>query len=588
MSSKEKEYQELFIAEATQNVEELNRLMTLLEKEPESKAKVDEIFRIIHTLKGNAAGMGFEIIAGFAHKMEDVFGAIKNQKLTIEDELFSLLFKAVDVLSDLVGTIGTEQKVRYKGLETRLKLVMEKAGKKDLNKSAPTKKTTAKKKTTSAIAKSTVPKEEPASAEAANASEEAKEEEVHKMVFSDTISIPSKKLDNLLNLVGELIIERDRLMAVAGHNGGVVRNEYNRLNRISSDLQYSVMDARLVQVGFLFNKFHRLVRDTAKSEGKDVELQISGAETEIDRNVLQIISDSLVHLIRNAIGHGLEATEERKKAGKSPKGMLSLKASNESEGVVLEIQDDGRGINIDRVKTKVLEKGLCDENTLKTLSEEEIIHFIFHPGFSTNDQVTNISGRGVGMDVVKKALDTVGGNIQVKTVPGEGTSFRLVLPASMAVKSTLLFEISDTPYAIPLTYTHAVVSVWPKVLTKIGTSYFTVYQEKTIPLIFLDELFFEQAQCMRERLQQKEQTEKLPIVVVQYNGKTVGFVVDKLLQQKEIVEKPLKKPVDNLSFISGVTILGNGNVCLVINVPQIIQGIFSAQSKNLVNPVSKS
>ena len=252
------------------------------------------------------------------------------------------------------------------------------------------------------------------------------------------VQVPVEKLDNLLNLVGELIIERDRLITT--HEANVSRNEFNSLKRVSSDLQYSVMDVRLVQVGFLFNKFHRVVRDAASTEKKQVDLVIEGSETEIDRNILQIISDSLIHLIRNAIGHGIESEVDRKGNGKAAIGKLTLSARNESEGVIIDIKDDGKGIDVEKIKKKVAQKGWVESSVLDKMTQEEIISFIFEPGFSTNDAVNSMSGRGVGMDVVKKAIDSVGGNIKVQTEAGKGSVFSLILPSSMAVKSTLLFE----------------------------------------------------------------------------------------------------------------------------------------------------
>jgi two-component system chemotaxis sensor kinase CheA len=227
-----------------------------------------------------------------------------------------------------------------------------------------------------------------------------------KISFSDLVQVPVKKLDNLLNLVSELTIERDRLIAI--HAGKLSKNEYSRLQRISSDLQYSVMDVRLVQVGFLFNKFHRVVRDAAALENKKVALKLEGTDTEIDRNILQIISDSLIHLIRNSVGHGIEIPADRKKVGKAEMGTLVLRASNENDSVIIEIQDDGKGIDHTFIKRKAIEKGLVSKEAASHLSEMECIMFIFEPGFSSADQVTAISGRGVGMDVVKKPLMLLG------------------------------------------------------------------------------------------------------------------------------------------------------------------------------------
>ena len=241
--------------------------------------------------------------------------------------------------------------------------------------------------------------------------------------------------------------------------------------------------------------------------------------------------------------------------------------------MIIDIKDDGKGIDVDKIKEKVVQKGWVEPSVLNKMSQEEIISFIFEPGFSTNDTVNSISGRGVGMDVVKKAIDSVGGNIKVRTEAGKGSVFSLILPSSMAVKSTLLFEVGHSQYAVALTYTDAVLSLERKEIHKIQNRLMINHQEQTIETIFLKDLFFPQESSAR--VDALKSDKKWNVVLVNYNGKKLGLVVDKLLQQKEIVEKPLKKPVDFVRYISGVTILGNGKVCLVINIPQIIQKLFN-------------
>jgi len=593
MSNKEQEYKKLFIAEADANVEELETFLTQLEKSPADQKTIDSIFRITHTLKGNAAGMGFEVISKFAHALEDLFSEIKQSNIEIEEEIFTTLFKAVDTLKELVQSLSDSNiNVRYRGIQRKLEVIVENSRKAEkAEKETRNSKTAAKKRVSKPKKTTSKPKKEPQLEELQAQLEEhqakqlkevmkveeekemivAEEKDAKKISFSDMVQVPVEKLDNLLNLVGELIIERDRLITT--HEANVSRNEFNSLKRVSSDLQYSVMDVRLVQVGFLFNKFHRVVRDAATTEKKQVDLVIEGSETEIDRNILQIISDSLIHLIRNAIGHGIEGEADRKAAKKEPIGKLTLSARNESEGVIIDIKDDGKGINVEKIKKKVIQKGWVESSILDKMSQEEIISFIFEPGFSTNDAVNSLSGRGVGMDVVKKAIDSVGGNIKVQTEAGKGAVFSLILPSSMAVKSTLLFEVGHSQYAVPLAYTDAVLSLERKEVYKMQNRLMINHQDQTIEAIFLKDLFFPEESC--SKTEALKSNKKWNVVLVHYNGKRIGLVVDKLLQQKEIVEKPLKKPVDFVRYVSGVTILGNGKVCLVINIPQIIQKLFN-------------
>lgn len=597
---KEEEYKEIFLAEALDNHEELNRLMTELEKTPDSKTAVDAIFRITHTLKGNAAGMGFSSIAELAHTTESLFGEIREHRIHLTTDIFTALFKAIDVLGSMIHGLKEDRQVAYKGIKTKLEVIIRSAEANPAAVPSSEEKAETSEKTARARKKTTPPKtrkkpkpqpEESQVKEAEKASVavvEQHEEETKttpapepKIAFSDLVHVPVRKLDNLLNLVGELIIERDRILA--SQSGRQASNEYARLNRISSDLQYSVMDVRLVQVGFLFNKFHRVVRDAAALENKQVSLRLQGTDTEIDRNILQTISDSLIHLIRNAVAHGIEIPEIRQQQNKAAEGSITLSAYNENDTVIIEIADDGQGIDVNKVRQKAISKGLISKEAAAQLSEQEVVLLIFEPGFSTVENINAISGRGVGMDVVKQALDTIGGSVAVETTPGQGSCIRLALPSSMAVKGTLLFELEQTEYAIPLTYTDAVVSLYKKDIHKLGKGLVATHLKKTISLVFLKDLFRpgQESLNLHQSYEQLHEEMKLDVVVVNYGSRKVGFVVDKLLQQKEIVEKPLIRPVDKVKFISGVTILGNGHVCLVLHVPAIIQEVFhNVQTQN--------
>lgn len=571
MKNKEEEYKEIFLAEALDNFEEINRLLTNLEKDPTDKSTLQALFRITHTLKGNAAGMGFEGIAEMAHILEDLFGEVRDGRITLQSDLFASVFKAVDILGHLINAIKDGTEVKYKGIKTKLEVVIKRA--KEDFKTNPNS-TNSEPLVTESLALFDEEEEKADEAESTTSSDA-------KIGFSDLVQVPVRKLDNLLNLVGELIIEKDRILA--SQSGGLhASNEYARLSRISSDLQYSVMDVRLVQVGFLFNKFHRVVRDAATSENKNVTLKLEGSDTEIDRNVLQVISDSLIHLIRNCIGHGIESPEERVKLGKQPEGVVTLSANNEQDAVIIEISDDGRGLNYERIKSKAISKNLITADEAEKLSKEGLSMLIFEPGFSTMDQVTAISGRGVGMDVVKKTLDSIGGTINVVSIDGQGTVIRLALPSSMSVKSSLLFELNQEVYAIPLAYTESVISLYKPDIHKAGGGLVATHLGQNIAIVFLKDVFDQQVEksgyntnVLQSTFDKIHPEEKLEIVVVSFNNRTVGFVVDKLLQQKEIVEKPLMKPVDKIKFIGGVTILGSGNVCLVLNVPHLLQFIFS-------------
>jgi two-component system, chemotaxis family, sensor kinase CheA len=573
MRNKEAEYKEIFLAEAMDNFEEINRLLTHLEKNKTDKKTIHALFRITHTLKGNASGMGFTGIYEMAHVLEDLFGEVRDGRILMDENLFSTIFKATDALGSLINAIKDNADVKYKGIKTKLEVFIKRANEHALHPKEHLRAT------------NTLVTDRPNDEnDATKTSEEMdnQEEADTKISFSDLVQVPVRKLDNLLNLVGELIIEKDRILATQLSRGLHASNEYARLSRISSDLQYSVMDVRLVQVGFLFNKFHRVVRDAASLEKKNVVLKLEGADTEIDRNVLQVISDSLIHLIRNCVGHGIEEPEERLKAGKPKDGVVTLSARSETDAVIIEISDDGKGLNYEKIKAKAIGKGLISTEDAEKLGKDDLSMLIFEPGFSTMDEVTAISGRGVGMDVVKKTLDSIGGTLRLASTDGKGTVIQLTLPSSMAVKSSLLFELQDEVYAIPLAYTESVISLYKPDIHKAGGGLVATHLGKNIAVVFLKDIFEQeveksgyQTNILQSTFDSIHPETKLEIVVVTFNNRTVGIVVDKLLQQKEIVEKALVKPVDKIKFISGFTILGSGNVCLVLNVPHLLSFIFS-------------
>lgn len=579
---KENEYKEMFLAEALENYEELNKLFTALEKDVNDKKAIDAIFRITHTLKGNAMGMGFDAIAGLSHVLEDVFSEAKNGSLILEPSLFDILFKANDKLGELINAITTNEDIKYKGIKTKLEVFLR-------NIKNPIDSRNAGSETKVSLSNSVnnfaADETKSGSVDLNEVKEienlESGDEDNHpKITFSDLVQIPVRKLDSLMNLVGELIIERDSLIAHGLESGGST-SEYARLQRITSDLQYGVMDVRLVQVGFLFNKFHRVLRDAASIEDKKANLILEGTEIEIDRNILKIMSDSLIHLIRNSIGHGIEKPETRRLAGKNEVGSVYLKARNEKDSVIIEITDDGYGMDPNAIKKKAIEKKIITKEFADSLTRDEIFQIIFEPGFSNAEKITEVSGRGVGMDVVKRATESIGGKISLKTELGKGSTITLSLPSSMAVKGALLFELNQQEYAIPLTYTEAVVSLKKNDLHKVSSGIIANYLGKTISVIFLKDLFsmnsfdeLYQENALHKSYANCKAENKLEVMVVSYNNKYFGLVVDKLLQQKEIVEKTLSRPIDTLDLFSGATILGNGSVCLVLDIAAIANVCF--------------
>lgn len=578
LTSKESEYKELFMVEALDNFEELNRRFIDLEKAHNDKGAINAIFRITHTLKGNAMGMGFDAIADLAHVMEDVMGSIKDGVIKLNRELFETLFKANDKLGELISALKTGNKVNYLGLKTKLSILFKNSmedevpdEKKDSDDQKPEPK------------KEEIPKEVK-EAEDEGESEEPKaapqKEEHTQITFTDVIQIPVKKMDDMMNLVGQLIIERDRLISFFSTNG-TVNSQFDSLQRISSNLQYSIMKARMVQVGFLFNKFHRIVRDAASMEGKKVNLNLKGTDIEIDRNILKTISDAMIHLVRNSVSHGIEGQEGRKDGGKNIEGEITLDARYEKDRVVIMVTDDGKGIDTKIIKRKIIEKKLVTEEYANSLSDQEILMYVFEPGFSSAEKVTEISGRGVGMDVVKRTVESIGGQVSIETKVGKGSTISLILPSSLALKGALLFELDQQEYALSLAYTEAVISLKKTDIHKITDGLMANYQEATIPIVFLKDLTnlsdlisIRNKGVLHKSFNELPEDAQVDVIVIAYSGRLMGLVVDRLMQRKEIIEKTLPKPVDKVKILSGTTILGNGNVCLVIDVAAITELLF--------------
>jgi two-component system chemotaxis sensor kinase CheA len=568
MDSKEAEYRHLFLTEANENYEKLNHLFIELEKDPSSRNAINGIFRIVHTLKGNAMLMGYDRIASLAHTMEDVFSALSEKKIKLSAELIQNLFKANDKLGALINAIESGEKVSFLGIRTKLTVYLKneleggEGGSEEGDESAGESEESEK------------------SEEGEGEDDEGESEGSSSITFTDAVQIPVRKMDELLNLVGELVIERDRLIAIYGADGTSTL-EFEGLKRISANLHYSVMNVRMVQMGFLFSKFHRILRDAATSVKKDVKLVLKGTEVEIDRNILKIISDSLIHIVRNSVGHGIETAEEREAAGKSKEGTVTLEAKHEKDSVILTVSDDGRGIDTNKIRKKVVEKKMISADVAEKLRDAEIIRYIFEPGFSSADSVTAISGRGVGMDVVKRSVESIGGQVLINTELGKGTSIHLLLPSSLALKAALLFDVAEQEYAIPLAYIESVEYFTKKDIHKISNGLMVNYQGQTVSVVFLKDLIevpdlmhVHDEGVLQESFEELADDVQLNVIMASHSGRNLGLIVDRLQRQKEIIEKKLPKPIDTGRLLSGTTILGSGNVCPVIDVASIMDVLY--------------
>ncbi len=392
-----------------------------------------------------------------------------------------------------------------------------------------------------------------------NAAQNAKQQ-----VSSKTVRVNIDRLDTLMNLVSELIIVKTQLEGL-NVKENETSNNYNDsveyLERITTSLHDAVMKVRMVPVETVFNRFPRMIRDVSRKLGKEIELVMSGEETELDRTVIDEIGDPLIHLLRNAADHGLETTEERMSIGKPRKGTIKLQAYQDGNSVVIEVEDDGKGININKIKNKAIEKGSVTKEEAATMTEHEAIELLFRPSFSMAEKISDLSGRGVGLDVVKSKITSLGGHVEVQTELGKGSKFIVRLPLTLAIIQALMISIGDEKYAIPLSNIQNIEDVRKEDIKLVQKQEVIVVRDEIIPIIRL-----------RSVLGLPEEVDKdlMMGVIVKKGEKQVGFIIDSLIGQQEIVIKSLGKYLSGIDIIAGATILGNGEVALILDVNSLI------------------
>lgn len=389
-----------------------------------------------------------------------------------------------------------------------------------------------------------------------------------KPVVNRSVRVDIEKLDVLMNLVSELIIAKNGLVSLnsGGLDEGKGNNSFNEqieyLERVTTNLHESVMKVRMMPIESVVNKFPRMIRDLSKKLDKKMELYMTGEDTELDRTVIDEIGDPLMHLLRNSADHGLERNEDRVKAGKPEVGSVFLDAYQDGNNVVIEVRDDGNGIDLDKVKKKALDKAVITEEQAETMTENDIIALLFRPSFSTAEKITDVSGRGVGLDVVKNKIEGLGGDIECKTVLGEGTTFTIRLPLTLAIITALMVELGDEKYAIPLGSIQTIEDIPCSDIKYVQTREVINLRGNVIPLIRLDSILDVEPR--------EEQPESLTVVIVAKGEKQAGLVVDNLIGQQEIVIKSIGKYINNNKIISGATILGDGEVALIIDANTLV------------------
>jgi two-component system chemotaxis sensor kinase CheA len=386
------------------------------------------------------------------------------------------------------------------------------------------------------------------------------------------LRVEAGRIDSVLNLVGELIIGKSMLQQALHDFSRRYPKELLRGKfadaiafqaRVLNDLQRSVMKIRMVPVEQLFRRFPRMVRDVARQCGREVELQLSGQDTDLDKGILDAIAEPLTHLVRNAVGHGVESAEERVKLGKAPHGVIRLNAYHQGNQVVVEISDDGRGIDAQKIRAKAIDLGLTTSEEAALLTESEILDFIFRPGFSTAEQVTEVSGRGVGMDVVQSVLHRLKGSISVETRPGKGTTFRLKLPLTLAIIKALLFWVEQRLYAIPLNAVMEIARTFESEVHQVDNYEVLQLRQQVLPLLRLG----------RPAPLDRDRKAKLFVLVISVGERKYGLIVDALEGEEELVIKALDDHTFSTDLVSGASILGDGRVVLILNLPAVVEHI---------------
>lgn len=586
-----------FVVESMENLETIEINLVNLEENPNNPETINAIFRPFHTIKGVSGFLNLKKINRLSHCTENLLDSARQGELKINDAIVDTILSSVDILKKMVNSVEASLASNDSNLEGDIDVgpVIEKvesAKKVALEENIPIgerliqkgklkdeqleeglekqKQTPEKKIGTIFIEDKVVESKEVIS---------ALRDQKRAGITELQVKVDTKKLDNLIDLTGELVISQSMLRQnkhILGINDQQLNQNFNQLNQIVSSLQKTTMSMRMVPIKATFQKMVRLVRDLARTTGKKVALEMFGEETEIDRNVVDELYEPMVHMIRNSIDHGLESPAERKAAGKSEKGLVQLRAYHKGGNIIIEIQDDGKGLNKERIVEKAISSGLIDRDA--QLTESEIFQLIFQPGFSTAKQVTDVSGRGVGMDVVKKGIEKLQGRVDIQSIEQKGTTVVISLPLTLAIIEGMVIRVGRERYIVP---TMAILeSFKPK-----KEDYFTVKAKgemvmargHLIPLIRLDRLF-------RIEGDSKDPWDGL-VVVVENKEEQRGLLLDELLGQEEIVIKSLGEALKRTKGLAGGAILGDGRVGLILD----IGGLFELVEKQiLTEPVDNS
>jgi two-component system chemotaxis sensor kinase CheA len=567
----------------------MERCLTDLEEKPQDADLIGEIFRAVHTIKGTTGFLGFKRLETLAHAGENLLGQLRDGKLTAGHEIITGLLQLLDGLRSILKTIETKESEgdgddavligRLKELQVPAQAeakqpvgvaVVAAAAVSPVVKPAPPKASVPATPVSAApasVAPAPVSAPPPAPAAKAPAAAESDAARPHVQTAAEsTLRVDVAVLNRMMNLVGELVLTRNQvLQATASDPKMTVLSR--RLDMVTADLRESVMKARMQPVSNIFGKIPRIVRDLSQSLGRRVRLQVEGQDTELDKSLLEAIKDPLTHAVRNSLDHGIEPPADREAAGKNPEGILKLRAAQEGSHVIVEVTDDGTGIDVKKVVKKAIERGLVTASRVAQLGEREQMQLIFLPGLSTSDVVTNVSGRGVGMDVVRTNVEKIGGKVEIDSHFGKGTTLRMRIPLTLAIIPALIVRSVNQSFALPQGALSELVHISPSqaatAIEWIENAPLYRLRGKLLPLVFLDQMLMPGAE-------HKTVTEKDNfIAVLDADGRRFGLVVDGLADPEEIVVKPLSGVLKDIGLYSGATVLGNADLALILDPGQI-------------------
>lgn len=581
-----------FISEASESLLNLDNEIVELEINPENDELLGKIFRVMHTIKGTCGFLSLDKLASVAHAGENILDQMRSKKIPINSENISIIFESIDVIKSIVNYIqsnGKEPETDYSDLINKI------------NSSINEEKSTSSEIKQEASDDSKILDKE--NQEETQASSPVLDQEEHKDAIespvkkedaqiptapsqenneNQTVRVKIKRLEELMQTVSELVLNRNQLLQL---DRSIRSNELSSalqdLNTLTATIQETVMKTRMQPISNAWIKMPRLVRDLSNDLNKKIKLVMIGQETELDKQLIEAIKDPLIHMVRNSADHGLEKEEDRLAAGKPAEGTITLKAYYVSGHIVIEVSDDGYGINIDRVKSKILENSLATEKDLELLSDQQIIQYVFRAGFSTAAAVTSVSGRGVGMDVVKNNIDKIRGSVELQSITGKGSTFIIKIPLTLAIMPILIVESQEQRFGIPQ------VNILEMILVNEADEYqieevnghkILRLREDLLPLVTLSEVL---------QLKESKETEECYIIICNINNINFALVVDDIHDTEEIVLKPISPVLKSIKIYSGITVLGNGDVITILDLNGIAEQVSLTHAKMVETGIEK-